>query len=100
MTDGEVKDLRRPEEMEAEQEIAMLAEAMATETEFYTVVEVEAALAALETEGETTDGRRKVVRRPPVSVGVGSCLFVASVGETPGRQAFPRTSRSDHRRVA
>lgn len=35
-------DLRRLEEFEEEQEAAMLAEAMATETRFYTLTEVEA----------------------------------------------------------
>ncbi len=47
-----VEDLRRLEELEARQEAAMLAEAVATEKEFYTVAEVEARLAALEAEGK------------------------------------------------
>ena len=42
MSDDRLKDA------EAECEAAMLAEAVATETEFYTVAEVEAELAALE----------------------------------------------------
>jgi len=44
MADG---DLQQSEEVEIRQELAMLAEALATETEFYTVAEVEARLAAL-----------------------------------------------------
>jgi prevent-host-death family protein len=43
-----IDDLRRLEELEEEWEAAMLTEAIATETDFYSVTEVEAELAALE----------------------------------------------------
>jgi len=39
-----IDDLHQFEELEEEQEAAMLAEAIATETEFYSVAEVEAEL--------------------------------------------------------
>ena len=39
-----IDDLRHLEELEEEREAAMLAEAIATETEFYSVAEVEAEL--------------------------------------------------------
>ncbi len=43
-----IDDLRRLEELEEEWEAAMLTEAIATETKFYSVAEVEAELVALE----------------------------------------------------
>jgi hypothetical protein len=42
-----IDDLNRLEELEEEREAAMLAQAIATETEFYSVGEVEAELARL-----------------------------------------------------
>jgi prevent-host-death family protein len=43
-----IDDLNRLEVLEEEQDAAMLAQAIATETEFYSVSEVEAELARLE----------------------------------------------------
>ena len=43
-----IDDLRRLEEMEEKWDAAMLAKAIATETKFYSVAEVEAELACLE----------------------------------------------------
>ena len=43
-----IDDLRRLETLEEEQEAAMLAEAISSETRFYSVAEIEAELATLE----------------------------------------------------
>ena len=46
-----IDDLNRLEEQEEERDAAMLAQAIATETEFYSVEQVETELARLESAG-------------------------------------------------